>query len=229
MRQMTLKRRMMYALLGPMIKLVLYSLWASCRVTRIEGEQTFDKLHQEGQPFITCYWHQNHLFCSWYMRRLIRKGMQIGFLVSPSVDGEIPAKIVKSWGAAEVVRGSKSRSGAQTLRDMYQIIVKRGISLVTTSDGPRGPLHQFKVGDIVLSQFTQAPLVPVSYAANKYWQLNKAWDRFIIPKPFSRIVITVGEPQTVDKSLHTDDLEFFGKKMEQQLLNLNQRAHSLVN
>lgn len=224
---MTLKRRISYALLGPLIKCILYSLWASCRVVRIEGGQHFDDLHREGKSFIPCYWHQHHIFCSWYMRSLIRKGMKIGFLISPSVDGEIPASMARGWGAAEVVRGSKSRSGAQTLRDMYNLVVKRGISPVTTSDGPRGPIHRFKNGDLVLSQFTQAPLVPVSYAASRCWKL-KSWDKFIVPKPFSRIAITVGEPLQVEKSAHIDDFEVIAAEMETRLLGLYQQAEKLL-
>jgi len=206
----------------------MYSLWASCRVQKIEGEQHFEKLHNENSSFIPCFWHQHHIFCSWYMRKLIKKGTKIGFLISPSVDGEIPARMARDWGAAEVIRGSKTRSGAQTLRDMYNVVVKRGISPVTTSDGPTGPIHKFKNGDLVLSQFTKAPLVPLSYAASSYWKL-KTWDRFIFPKPFSRIIITIGEPVNVDKSLHMEDLSVVGEKMEQRLLALYDQAKNQLN
>jgi len=223
MREMTLKRRITYRLLTPLIKLLLYSLWASCKVVRIEGEQHFESLRETGKSFIPCFWHQQVIFCSWYMRRLIKKGFNIGFLISPSVDGEIPASIARSWGAAEVIRGSKTRSGAQTLRDMYQLVVKRGICPVTTSDGPQGPVYKFKKGDLVLSQFTQAPLVPVSYAASSFWRAN-SWDRFVIPKPFSRIAISVGEPFAVERSMHIDDFEVLSEQMEAQLLALYQQA-----
>jgi lysophospholipid acyltransferase (LPLAT)-like uncharacterized protein len=222
---MTLKRQITYGLLSPLLKLMLYSLWASCRVKKIEGEQYFQKLHDEGKSFIPCFWHQHHIFCSWYMRKLIQNDMKIGFLISPSVDGEIPARMAQGWGAAEIIRGSKTRSGAQTLRDMYNVVVKRGISPVTTSDGPTGPIHKFKKGDLMLSQFTRAPLVPLSYAASDYWML-KTWDRFIIPKPFSRIIISIGEPVNVDKSLHMEDLPILAEQMEQTLLELYHHAHS---
>lgn len=224
---MTLKRRITYRILGPVLKVILYGLWASCRVKRIEGEQYFDDLHNSGKSFIPCYWHQHHVYCTWYMRELIKKGMRIGFLISPSVDGEIPARMVTGWGAAEVIRGSKTRSGAQTLKDMYNVVVKRGISPVTTSDGPKGPIHKFKTGDLVLSQFTKAPLVPVSFAASRFWKL-KSWDRFIFPKPFSTIAITIGEPVYVDKSLHMEDMPKMSEHMEQKLLDLYQQAEKIV-
>ena len=225
MRKMTRKRRIGYALLYPLIKLVLYSLWSSCRVIKIDGEAHFTELMREGKSCIPCFWHQHLIMGAWYMRRLIRQGMKVGFLISPSVDGEIPARMASEWGAAEVVRGSKTRAGAQTLRDMYNLVVKRGVSPVTTSDGPRGPIHKFKTGDLMLSQYTQAPLIALSYAANRYWQLD-SWDRFIIPKPFARIVISVAEPSTVDKSLHVEDLEIRARQMEQILEELQNRAQA---
>ena len=99
---------------------------------------------------------------------------------------------------------------------------------MSTSDGPTGPLHVFKIGDILLSQFTQAPLLPLSYAASRAWYL-KSWDRFIIPKPFSRIVITIGEPLTIPKGLMTEDLEPYRLQMQNSLRALSEQATHFVN
>ena len=226
MRTMTFKRRVIYALLTPIIQLILFVIWRTCRVVHIDGEAGLARIHHAGKPCIPCYWHQHHLFCTWYMRRWIRRGMKIGFLISPSVDGEIPARLAQSWGA-EVIRGSTTRTGAQAMRDMYNIVVKQGISPVTTSDGPQGPIHVFKIGDILLSQFTQAPLLPLTYAASRYWEL-KSWDKFIIPKPFSRIAIVVAEPVLIDKTIHRDDLEPQRLALENALKSTAARAKSLL-
>lgn len=225
MRTMTFKRRLSYALLSPVIRLILFVIWRSCRV-RIEGEQHIERFLREGNPCIPCYWHQHHLFCSWYMRRLIKRGMRVGFLISPSVDGEIPARLAKSWGA-HVIRGSTTRTGAQAMRDMFNTVVKQRISPVTTSDGPQGPIYEFKAGDILLAQFTQAPLVPLAYAAARFWQLG-SWDRFIIPRPFSRIAIVIGEPVQIEKRLHQDELESQRLVMENALNSITEKARALL-
>lgn len=227
MRTMTLKRRISYALLAPIIKLIIFVIWRTCRVISISGEDNVRVVRESGKAFIPCYWHGHHFFCSWYMKTLIRQGMKIGFLVSPSVDGEIPARLARSWGA-EVIRGSTTRTGAQAMRDMYNLVVKQGVSPVTTSDGPQGPLHVFKIGDILLSQFTQAPLLPLAYAANKTWVLN-SWDRFMIPKPFSRITIAIGEPVTIPKGLLAEDLEPYRQQLENALKGLTQLAEDKLN
>lgn len=197
-RQMTFKRKMSYLLLKPLLLVIVNFIWMSCRV-KIIGQSSMDAVNAAKKPVIPCYWHQQHLFCAWYMLRQIKLGMKVGFLVSPSVDGEIPAQIVASRGA-HVIRGSSTRTGAQALRDMYQIIARESISPVTTSDGPTGPIFKFKPGAAMLSQMTKAPMLPIACAAKKAWYLG-SWDRFMIPKPFTRVVVAVGEPVSVDKSV----------------------------
>lgn len=226
MREMTFQRRLGYALLKPVVRLLFTVIWSTCRVVQIKGEEHIDALASTGKPFIPCYWHQHHFYGTWYMRRLLRRGLRIGFLISPSVDGEIPAQLAKGWGA-QVIRGSTTRAGAQAMRDMYTIVVKNGISPVTTSDGPQGPLHVFKLGDIMLAQFTQAPLLPFSYAANRAWTL-KSWDRFIIPKPFARIAIVLGAPVHIPKALLAEDLEPLRLQMQDTLMNLGEQARQVL-
>ena len=218
MQTLTVKQRITNVLLTPLAKLILFLIWRTCRVVQIIGSEHGERLIEQKKTMIPCYWHQQHLFCTWYMRQLIRRGVKIGFLISPSRDGEIPAKLARAWGG-EVIRGSTTRTGAQAMRDMYTLVVKQGISPVSTSDGPQGPIHTFKIGDVLLSQFTQAPLLPLAYAAEKYWMLN-SWDRFIVPKPFSRVVIAIGEPVSVAKGVVVEDLEPVRLQMENTLKEL---------
>lgn len=221
MSRLPFKRRVQHLLLLPVVKLLFFIIWSTCRV-RVIGEAHIDTLIASNKPFIPCYWHGHHFFCSWYMRQLIRRGVKVGFLISPSRDGEIPAKMARRWGGV-VIRGSTTRTGAQALRDMYNLVVKDGISPVTTSDGPQGPVHVFKTGDILLAQFTQAPLLPLAYAADHAWVLN-SWDRFIIPRPFARIAIVVGQPVQIPKGLLAEDLEPLRQQMQDTLLGLTEQA-----
>ncbi len=223
---MTLKRRINYALITPIIKLILFVVWRTCRVVQIIGNEHVDTIVDSKKPFIPCYWHQQLLFCTWYMKKLIKRGLKIGFLISPSVDGEIPAKLARSWGG-EVIRGSTTRTGAQALRDMYNLVVKQEISPVSTSDGPLGPIHTFKIGDVLLAQLTQAPLFPLAYAADNAWMLS-SWDKFLIPKPFSKIVIAIGEPVHVPKGIVAEDLEPIRLQMENSLKQLTTQAQDAL-
>ena len=220
-RRMTFKRRLGYALLRPLAWALVNLLWLSVRKQVVGGER-MDAVLASGKPVIPCYWHQQHLFCGWYMLQQLRRGMKVGFLISPSVDGEIPAKIVASKGA-RVIRGSSTRTGAQALREMYQIIARDGVSPVTTSDGPTGPIFKFKPGAAMLARMTGAPMLPLACAASNAWYLG-SWDRFMIPKPFSRVVIAVGEPVHVDAGVSGKDLSPVQAQMEAAINAQMQRA-----
>ncbi len=218
MRALTWKRKLGYAIIRPIIKFIISFFWWTCRVEKIIGDDYALKLIKKGEPIIPCYWHQMHIFGSWYMRKLQKRGLKIGFLISPSVDGEVPAKIIESWGAV-AIRGSSNRTGAKALKDMYNIITKDKVSPVTTSDGPTGPIHIFKPGAVMLAQLTQSPMLPIAYSASRYWEM-KNWDKFIIPKPFSRIVIAVGEPHYIDKKSNAEKMEEERIKIETDMSKL---------
>jgi len=152
-------------------------------------------------------------------------GVKLGVLISPSVDGEFGAIIVRSLGG-EVIRGSSTHTGARALRDFYQALVHEGISPVIAPDGPRGPPWKFKPGALLLAQLSQRPIIPISYFASRAWKIS--WDRFVIPKIGSRIVIAVGEPVYVAKGLDAAALELLQADMEQRLILLFETAKSAV-
>lgn len=215
--QKTSKRRFSHILLKPLLWAVVNLLWASCR-KKIIGQENMDQILAGGKPVIPCYWHQQQLFCGWYMLQQIKQGMKVGFLISPSVDGDIPANIVAAKGA-QVIRGSSTRTGAQALRDMYQLIVRDGVSPVTTPDGPTGPIFSFKPGTAMLSRMTGAPMLPIACAAKKAWYLG-SWDKFILPIPFTRVVIAVGPPVAVAATQSAKDWSPLQNQMETAMNDL---------
>ncbi len=207
-----------------LITVVAWCVIKSCRVERVIGSKNIDDLLSEKVTILPCYWHQQTLFCVHFLLGFMRRGLNLGFLVSPSKDGEIGAKIFKFWGA-KVLRGSSSATGAQALRDIYLAVSRENLSVATTPDGPRGPAFEFKQGWVTLAKLTGKPILPVAYAANKAWRLN-TWDKLIIPKPFARVVIAVGEPTYVAKDLDTHDLEQVQHKMEDELNALSAVART---
>ena len=220
-RRLTTGRRLAYTaapLIGGLAKL----FWRSCRIERVLGEANAEAALTTGKPIIPCYWHQRQLFCVRYMLGLQARGLKLGFLVSPSLDGELAARVIHTWGAHSI-RGSSTRTGAQAMRDLYQGIRRDGVSPVTTPDGPRGPAHEFKSGTVMLAQISGAPMLPVSYAARTEWHL-RSWDRFVIPCPFTRVVIAVGKPRAVERSLPANALEPIRQEMEDALNNLSRNA-----
>jgi lysophospholipid acyltransferase (LPLAT)-like uncharacterized protein len=151
----------------------------------------------------------------------IRRGFKACFLISASVDGEVPARIARSWGA-EVIRGSANQTGALVLRDM-QRMMKNGVAIVTTADGPNGPKYEFKPGAVLMARVGGTPLVPLACAADRAWYLNR-WDDFMIPKPFARVVLAVGDPIAVPNNAPMDSLEQYRAGMEEATNRLMERS-----
>lgn len=220
-REMTLGRRLYYAIGMPVVYGILRLLWWSWRVEKVIGADIDERVVTDGKTYAPCYWHQHSIVILKSMRDWIRRGFKAGFIVSASVDGEVPAKIARSWGA-EVIRGSAQRTGALAMRDIHQVM-KNGYSIVTAADGPLGPCYEFKPGVVLMAKIGSAPMIPIGCAADKAWYL-KRWDNFIIPKPFARIVLAVGEPLAVPRAASMEDLEDHRLSMQNAILRLMKEA-----
>lgn len=201
---MTPARRLYYFLGVPLLRGVIWLLTSTYRIQKTIGEEHIEPFLDGKTLCAPCYWHQHHVVGSTLMRSWVRKGFKACFLVSGSVDGEVPERIARSWGA-EVIRGSANQSGALALRDM-QRMMKNGYSIVTTADGPRGPKYEFKMGAILMARIAGVPIIPVACAADRAWYLNR-WDNFMIPKPFARITAAVGAPYPIPATTPLDELE----------------------
>jgi lysophospholipid acyltransferase (LPLAT)-like uncharacterized protein len=222
-RRLTRSRLWLYRMLVPVALTLVRALWGWCRITKVIGEQQIATALARAPSFIPVYWHQHQLFCVKHLLQQRAAGVKLGFLISPSVDGEIGAMLVRRLGG-EVIRGSSSHTGARALRDYYQALAHEDISPAITPDGPRGPPWKFKPGAVLLAQLSQRPIIPLAYAASRAWKIQ--WDRFVIPMPFARIVIAIGEPVYVQKGLDSSGLERIQREMAQCLHLLFQQAQA---
>src|ERR1700726_5067034 len=213
-RRLTVGRRLLYQSIVPVGLSLVHLVWRWSRVVQVIGAEHIAAALSEAPSFIPVYWHQHQLFCVKHLLEQRRAGLKLGFLISPSVDGEIGAMIVRNLGG-EVIRGSSSHTGARALRDYYQALAHEGVSPAITPDGPRGPPWKFKPGAVLLAQLSGRPVIPLSYAASHAWKIK--WDRFVIPVPLSRIMIAVGEPVYVPKGLDAAGLERVQADMERRL------------
>jgi lysophospholipid acyltransferase (LPLAT)-like uncharacterized protein len=217
-RRLTPLRRFIYAVLAPVGLLVLRFWWSTCRIVRVVGAEHLEGALAAAPSLLPCYWHQHELFCARYLLLQMPRGLKLGFLISPSVDGEVPAKIAIGLGA-RVIRGSSTHTGARALRDYYQLLVHDEVSPVITPDGPKGPRFKFKSGAILLARISGRPLLPMAFAASRAWLVS--WDKFVIPWPFARIAIAVGPPVSVSRTFNTGDhvaVEALQAQLEQALL-----------
>lgn len=139
---------------------------------------------------IFCFWHRCTLPAGWYFRKF-----RCSILISQSFDGELIARTLALLGYGSV-RGSSSRGGAAGLMAMREVLA-RGEPVVFTADGPRGPIYQTKPGPVKLAAMT-GEAMGCFYLLPRHALVMRSWDRFLVPLPFSRVVVSwvrgVGAP-----------------------------------
>ncbi len=164
---------------------------------------------------IVALWH-NRTFVPCYLYRYVIKGeVPMSMLTSASKDGAMLATVAEDYGMS-AVRGSSSRRGIAGFREMMRE-VKAGHSMCITPDGPRGPLYRCHSGVIKLASLSGLPICPARISFSSCWRIRKSWDKYIIPKPFSRVTLEMGEPICVPRDIDDDALKAYGEKLEQAL------------
>lgn len=212
---MSFWKNMRWWLVGVVGK-VSFWLWAkSCRWT-ILGEEKYKNLRTEGKAVVLLIWHGKIFIVPYFFRK-----RNIMPLISPSGDGEIPARIMSGWGY-KILRGSGSHAVFKVWNEMKQEL-NNGGEVIIIPDGPKGPNRVFKMGGIKLAYKTGAYLVPFSFSTSKRRNL-KSWDSFLMSKPFSKVVAIYGDPIALDPHLDEDALEDERMKLEKVLQDLDEKA-----
>jgi lysophospholipid acyltransferase (LPLAT)-like uncharacterized protein len=193
-------QRLALAIVPPLVWVLIRVVGLTWKFEVIAEDGVTPLLWGEGAgPRIFCFWHQCVLPCAVYFRRT---GATI--LISQSFDGELITRILGMFGF-HAVRGSSSRGSREGLLGLKQVIESGGPAIFT-ADGPRGPIYQTKMGPIKLAQITGAPIGAFHLEPEHAWTLG-SWDRFLIPKPFTRIVVSWAQWTLVPTDLAAEDFE----------------------
>jgi lysophospholipid acyltransferase (LPLAT)-like uncharacterized protein len=188
-------------------------VWLTGRWT-IEGDAVPEARWRQGQPFLLAFWHGRLLMMPYCWRR----GQPIHMVISEHRDGRLIANTMKPFGI-DSIQGSSSRGGVEALRVMKKT-VKAGHCIGITPDGPRGPRMRASVGIVRIARMTGVPVIPATYGASRGRTLA-SWDRFLVPRPFTRGVILWGAPIEVTAK---DDIEAKRQEIEEALTALQQEA-----
>lgn len=195
---------------------LLVSLWSrTVRVTFVNKEIP-DRLTAEDRNFIFAFWHGRQFLLFQHHRK---SGMVIP--ASESRDGEIQAGILKRFGF-DVVRGSSKRKGDRALLGLVDGL-RKGKSIAIAVDGPRGPVYEAKQGVTYLAGKFNKVIVPVAAGSKRFWIFKKAWDKFMLPVPFTKGVIVYGDPVTVN-GIGDEELESKRRELTDSLNRVTKQA-----
>ncbi|MFH0977265.1 MAG: lysophospholipid acyltransferase family protein [Spirochaetota bacterium] len=187
-------------------------LYCTYRI-KIINKDIEDNIIKKGKRPIYVSWHQRFFPGIFFLSG--RK--PIAIIVSKSKDGDIISKIIQILGWRPV-RGSSSKGGLGALREVKRL-AKAGYSLGHIVDGPRGPFGEVKPGLLIMAKISGMPVLPVIISAESKWVFN-SWDKFNLPKPFSKIIINFGKETFIQRKAGIDDIELCRIRIQEDLNKL---------
>jgi lysophospholipid acyltransferase (LPLAT)-like uncharacterized protein len=213
----TLGQRLVLAVVPRVVWALLLVLGRTWRFEVIAEEGVTPLLFGLGAGSeIYCFWHQCVLPCTVYYRRT---GAVI--LISRSFDGELITRILKMFGF-DAVRGSSTRGGREGLLGLAHVI-ESGRPAIFVADGPLGPIYQTKMGPIKLAQMTGAPIGAFHLEPERAWTIP-SWDRFLVPKPFTRICVSWAKGTRAPADLSAEEFELKREELNAALERARLRA-----
>jgi hypothetical protein len=229
-RRYTWWRRALFAVLTPALTgaLRLLGLTLRVRVRAASGDadavDALRALAASGAPCLPCFWHAHLLPGAAFLLGERPRGLRACWLISPSLDAEVPARIAERFGFA-VVRGSATRTGARALLGLKRAVAGERASAVLTPDGPSGPPHVARAGPVKLAHLTGAPILPLGLAIRGAARLG-TWDRLEVPLPFARIDAVVGGLLRAPADADAAAVEALRARLEADLRELDRQAAS---
>ncbi|MGD0275106.1 MAG: lysophospholipid acyltransferase family protein [Syntrophales bacterium] len=220
---MSTAKKMKYLLINTFLPSIIYhlfNLYAKTLRVQFKGEQKLRKHLENGGRVIISSWHQR-FFGGFFLPRIFKWSPCI--MISQSRDGDFISKVVRHIGWIPV-RGSSSRGGREALQAMVQGVMEHRVGGHIV-DGPTGPPHIIKPGLILLAHSAGAAICPGIVSYENAWIAN-SWDRFMIPKPFSKVLFRFGTIYSVPENMEESQFELFRRKLEDNLMEEYEAADS---
>jgi hypothetical protein len=174
----------------------------------------------EERPLVASFWHECMIPATYLFR-----DMGIRVMSSFSYDGEYMGRIIRRFGFV-AVKGSSSRNPIRALLGLRRAL-EGGWTVAFTLDGPRGPRRKVKPGPAGLARSSGLAMTTFHAAVEKVWLL-KSWDRMMIPKPFSRVLVRVGRLIRVPAEATDEDIESYSAELQSTLDRICEFAEANV-
>ena len=203
-----------YSFLYRLIPLCYYILRFYLSLVRVKvvGEEIALGCLSDYGKVIVAVWHQRFLPALAYVTKF--RNFEPIVMTSQSRDGELAARLAERLGLVPV-RGSSTRGGTEALAAILKAL-KTNQAVVHFVDGPTGPKGIVKPGIISMARVSGAVIMPVIVSVDRAW-IMRSWDRFLVPKPFSKVVIEWGPPLAVPRDLDQAEDEEYRAEIQKRL------------
>jgi lysophospholipid acyltransferase (LPLAT)-like uncharacterized protein len=176
-----------------------------------------DAIYAAPQPRIYVFWHEYIL-----LPLALRGHCNLTMLLSKHRDANILFRLAYHMGF-DCVRGSTYSGSTAALLELSRR--GRQMHLAITPDGPRGPRRVLAQGPVFLASRLGLPIVPLGFGLDRPWRA-KSWDRFAVPRPFSRARGVIGPEIFIPPNLDRSDLERRRRAVERLLNELTATAET---
>lgn len=208
-------------LLAPPLAHVIVHSVSRLQGKRVHGLDHVRRALAEHGNAIFAFWHNRSFMGPFWWRWLLPKA-PVCAMISRSLDGEILARVL-GYIRCDSVRGSEYDGGTAALKAAVDVL-RDGVNLCLTPDGPRGPLYALKPGTAALARLSGKPIIPFAYDCTRKWLLN-SWDDFIVPQPGGHTEFVFGEPVVVDRSRSPEE---WTELIHARLMEVTRRAEELT-
>jgi len=223
---MSLKKETKFWLIKHFLTFPTYyiiNLFARTIKVTYQNHEAITDLLNEGGRVVIASWHQR-FFGGFYIPKILRRPISI--MISQSRDGDFIAGVVERIGWVPV-RGSGSRGGKEALRTLVDDMRGNGLTGHIV-DGPTGPPRVIKPGLISLAHLAGAAICPAFVFYERPWVFN-SWDRFMVPKPFSRVVLRFGSLIFLPGAMDSERFESYRQQVEQVMRDGYENDDPFVN
>jgi len=182
------------------------------------GDPAVDPVHRDYRGAkIYVFWHENIL-----MPLFLRGHSNISMLLSRHWDANVLDRVARMMGFG-VVRGSTFKGGSTALRELADRAGSGNLTI--TPDGPRGPRRTLAPGCVFLASTLGIPIVAMGMGYDRPWRAG-TWDRFAIPRPWTRARGVVSRAIAVPSGLDREGIERYRLGVERLLTHLSDEAEA---
>lgn len=196
---------------------VLINLVGRTARFEVEGWEHWEAASRDGHIPIYTFWHNRVFLGTYFWRR-----RRIVVMTSQSFDGEYIARFIRRFGYG-AARGSSTRGGVGAVVEMVRLM-RAGCPTGFTIDGPKGPRYVAKMGAVLLAKKTGNPILPFTITPARFWKVKKSWDKFQVPKPFTRARTEIALPIFVPTDADDETLNAKRDELQRALDELTRRG-----
>jgi lysophospholipid acyltransferase (LPLAT)-like uncharacterized protein len=184
----------------------------------VRDQRNLESVHASGKRVIFAFWHGRIFPGTYYFRN---RGIVV--MTSNNRDGEYIARVIQRFGYG-AARGSSTRGSHGATVELLRAL-KAKMDVAFTVDGPTGPRYVAKPGAAYVAWKSGNPVLPFNVSVEKKWVM-RSWDHFVVPKPFSRALVLVGDPIYIDPDADEDGIREAEIRLQHSLEELRDRSDS---